>query len=176
MAPKTMSQARVAALRAAELTYPEVGQTRQLVLPAGYRSFRRSVALRPELPFEAACADLLTWRVQRRSGIGVSASGDVAVGVVVDLRLGFGVLAITAPCRGVFLVSEQNNCGFGYGTLPGHPESGEESFVLSRSRDGAVRFTVSAFSRPATLLSKVARPIGHWMQDQMTARYLRAFD
>jgi uncharacterized protein (UPF0548 family) len=35
----------------------------------------------------------------------------------------------------VWTVDEPNRIGFGYGTLQGHPESGEESFVVSREDD-----------------------------------------
>jgi uncharacterized protein (UPF0548 family) len=59
--------------------------------------------------------------------------------------------------------------------MPGHPESGEESFILNCSNDGTTRFTVTGFSRPATALSRLAGPIGSHVQDFMTSRYLHAF-
>ena len=93
--------------------------------------------------------------------------------MVVELRIGVGPLSIIAPCRVVYVIDESDRCGFGYGTLPGHPESGEESFLLERA-DNAVTFTVTAFSKPATMLTRLAGPIGRRVQDVMTARYLRA--
>lgn len=65
--------------------------------------------------------------------------------------------------------------GFAYGTLPGHPESGEEAFILDRHDDETTTFTVVAFSRPASVLAKLAGPVGSLVQDVMTTRYLRAF-
>ena len=124
--------------------------------------------------FESARHDLLTWSVQRRAGLRVSASGDVAPDTVVDLSWGVGPFSVTAPCRVVDVVDGPDRCGFAYGTLPGHPESGEESFVLTRG-ERETTFTITVFSRPATVLAKVAGPVGHRVQDLMTARYLRAF-
>jgi len=170
-----MNEQRKAILRAAELTYREIGATQSAALPAGYRTFRRSATLSPSFSFESACRDLLAWTVHRRAGIRVTPSSDVEPEAVVDLRLGIGPLSITAPYRVVYVVDEADQCGFAYGTLPGHPESGEESFLLGRSESGEVTFTVTAFSRPATVLSKVAGPVGGRIQDFMTTRYLHAF-
>ncbi|SDI36064.1 protein of unknown function [Actinokineospora alba] len=64
----------------------------------------------------------------------------------------------------------------GDGVRSGHAECGEEAFVLDRREDGAITFTVTAFSRPASLLAKLAGPLGGLVQNAMTARYLRAFD
>jgi uncharacterized protein (UPF0548 family) len=72
----------------------------------------------------------------------------------------------------VHVIDEPTRQGFAYGTLPGHPERGEEAFVLDRHGDGSVSFTVTAFSRPATLLAKLGGPVGHLVQNLMTDRYL----
>ena len=64
--------------------------------------------------------------------------------------------------------------GFAYGTLPGHPESGEEAFVIERHDDDTVSFTITAFSRHATRLARVAGPLGRAAQRRITARYLRS--
>lgn len=68
---------------------------------------------------------------------------------------------------------ERDRAGFAYGTLPGHPESGEELFLVERGA-GEVRFPVSAFSRPATLLAKAGGPASRRVQLVMAERYLRA--
>src|SRR5262245_5631134 len=56
--------------------------------------------------------------------------------VVTGLRLG-GVWVLF-PCRVVWTVDEADRGGFADGTLPGHPESGEEAFVVERDEAGAV--------------------------------------
>ena len=63
-----MGARRIAVLQAAELTYPDVGMTRLDVLPAGYRSFHRTVSLERSVDFDRARHDLLTWQVQQRAG------------------------------------------------------------------------------------------------------------
>ena len=100
----------------------------------------------------------------------------VVVGAVVDLRIGVGLLSVVAPCRVVLVIDEPDRCGFAYGTLPGHPESGEESFMVERRPDGALTLAITAFSRPATTLSKISAPLGRRIQDLFTSRYLRALD
>jgi uncharacterized protein (UPF0548 family) len=60
-----------------------------------------------------------------------------------------------------------------YGTLPGHPESGEEQFLIERNGD-EVRFQIHAFSRPSSHLARFAGPLGRQFQRVMTDRYLKA--
>ncbi len=72
--------------------------------------------------------------------------------------MGAGPVRITAPCRVVYTVNEPDRQGFACGTLPGHPECGEEAFLVERDDDGAVTFAITAFSRPATLRAKGLRP------------------
>ncbi|CAM5304941.1 hypothetical protein SMICM304S_05948 [Streptomyces microflavus] len=62
--------------------------------------------------------------------------------------------AITGTAQG-----RQGRTGFGYGTLSGHPEIGEECFVVDLAEDGTVWFTVMAFSRPAVWYARLAGPI-----------------
>ncbi|WP_236788354.1 DUF1990 family protein [Amycolatopsis sp. GM8] len=149
---------------------PRVGAT-EYGFPRGYRRFQRSRPLADTTDFEAAAADLLRWQVHRRAGLRVCAESTVAEpGAVVVLSL----LGLSAPCRVVHVVAEPDRRGFAYGTLPGHPEAGEEAFMLERDRDGGVAFTIRAFSRPATVLTRVAGPLGRRVQDVMTRRCLRA--
>jgi uncharacterized protein (UPF0548 family) len=81
---------------------------------------------------------------------------------------------LPVPCRVVWVVDERHRAGFGYGTLPGHPEAGEEAFVVTRDPSGAVTFTVSAYSRPGLLLTRLAGPFGRWGQRLMIRRYAAA--
>lgn len=172
-----LSPVRELQLRSAQLTYPEVGITRPTSgpVPAGYRAFRRSAVLPPTYDLESAAAAVLGWRLHRRVGIRLRASDDRASeGTVLDLRLGVGRLAISAPCRVVYVVDEPHQSGFAYGTLPGHPESGEESFVVELSSQGVLTLTISAVSRPATRAARLAGPVGSVVQDLITRQYLRA--
>lgn len=171
-----LDPARAARLRAARLSYPEVGGTAG-DLPHGYRWINRTRRLPAGVDFEAAAADLLRWQVQRRAGLRVVASDDrVRPDVVAVLGIGMGWLAVRAACRVVYVVDEPRRQGFAYGTLPDHPERGEEAFLLERYDDHSMTFTIIAFSRPASMLAGLAGPLGRRVQDAVTDRYLRAFD
>lgn len=136
--------------------------------PAGYRHFSRTRVGSGD--FEAGVERLMTWQVHRSAGLHVPrAQPRAAVGVDVPMRF----LGLRVPCRVVAVVDEPGRVGFTYGTLPGHPECGEELFLLEEV-PGGVRATVTAFSRPATLLARGVGPLGTRVQDLMTARYLRA--
>lgn len=165
-----LDPARADQLRAASLTYERTATT-----PAGFAHFTRSTALR-RTDLDGAADDLLGWRVHERAGLAVRASGPAVEDAVVEMRLGVGTVSVRIPCRVVAVVDEPDRRGFSYGTLPGHPECGEEEFLLERAADGSLRFTVAAFSRPATLLARAGGPVTGWVQRLMTARYLRAPD
>ena len=162
-------------LRAA-VTYPEVGHTRG-DLPPGYEHLQRSVGIGGvgRERFEEAANTLLGWDMHRRAGVSVRSSADrVTEGGVAVLRLGWGVLGVDAPVRVVYEVDEERRKGFAYGTLPGHPERGEESFLVELHDSGEVTFTIRAFSSPASLLARVGGPVSRAVQRRVTDRYLRA--
>ncbi|HEX2771426.1 MAG TPA: DUF1990 domain-containing protein [Micromonosporaceae bacterium] len=141
-----------------ELTYPEVGATRADELPAGYHQLRHRIRLRPQ-DFFAAGEAVLTYRMHRAAGVDIKASADrAAPGVLVVSRIGLGPMRLAAPCEVVWAVDDERRAGFAYGTLPGHPEQGEEAFLVERGDDGQVWFTVRAFSRPARWYAHLAGP------------------
>lgn len=171
----TLSTEQLSRLAAAPLSYPEVGQTRG-PLPAGYSHVMRSATLgRGSDLLREAAEGLLTWQLHRRAGVRVVPSAArIADGVVANLLIGVGPLAVTAPVRVVYVVDEPMRRGFAYGTLPGHPESGEEAFVLEHLADDRVVLTITAFSRHATTLARLGGPAAAVVQRLVTGRYLRA--
>jgi uncharacterized protein (UPF0548 family) len=162
-------------LAAAVFTYREVGGTAG-DLPEGYNHLSRRVLIGHGHPLFIEAADAMRrWQVQVRAGLRVSASAPAAVpGAVVVLGLGIGPVRVEAPCRVVYAVDEPRRRGFAYGTLPGHPESGEEAFVVAHHDDDAVSLTITAFSRPATRLAKIVGPLEGIAQRLITGRYLRS--
>ncbi len=174
--PLTALPADVAAqLRRAEFTYSEVGLTAG-VLPPGYRHLHRTrlIGAGPEV-FAEAASNLLHWQAHLRAGLRVSPSSATAKpGTVVLLGLGAGPVQITVPCRVVYVLDGPGRQGFAYGTLPGHPERGEQAFIIERHHDGVVSFTVIAFSMPATRLARAAGPVGQAIQRHIIRRFLRA--
>jgi uncharacterized protein (UPF0548 family) len=132
--------------------------------------------------FERARAGLASWELHRRAGLGVAGNAPTVVtGGCVLLIIGRRPLALTAPCRVVYTVDESSGetsavvarAGFAYGTLRGHPESGEESFVVALGQDEKVTFTVRAFSNPATIAARLGGPLARLVQDAATTHYLR---
>jgi uncharacterized protein (UPF0548 family) len=98
----------------------------------------------------------------------------ISAGVTAELRIRAYGRIVTAPVRVVLVIDEPNEAGFAYGTLPGHPEEGEESFVVTHEPDDSVWFTVRSFSRGSTLLYRAVSPLLRRQQRLMTKRYLRA--
>lgn len=155
-----------------DLTYPEIGATRG-PLPAGYHHVHVAAPIgHGRARFETAGDAVLRWGMQRGAGVLVRADSDHAT-VGAEVTVGFWPLR--APCRVVYVVEEENRRGFAYGTLPGHPESGEELFTVRYDpADGTVYAEVIAFSRHATWWSRLGGPITAVAQRIITKRYLTA--
>lgn len=158
-------------------TYTEVGATLagNDDLPAGYRHDRYEVTLGSgSETFEKATEGLRSWQAHRQPGISVyPADTTIEATATVLVCMGRG-LGLIAPCRIVGLTEDSSHWSFAYGTLPGHPERGEEAFTVGMGPDGMVCFRITAFSRPASLLTKVSRPIGRSIQQKATDGYLGA--
>ncbi|MDB5817528.1 MAG: hypothetical protein JWQ11_1168 [Rhizobacter sp.] len=98
----------------------------------------------------------------------------VELGADVEVGLRLGPLSFKAPCRVVRMVDEPGARGFAYGTLPGHPECGEEAFVVRMGDDDLVRMEITAFSKPARWFSRLGSPVARRVQARITTRYLSA--
>jgi uncharacterized protein (UPF0548 family) len=161
-----------------ELTYVAIGTTLGAQgMPPGYRHIARRIRVgHGQAAFDALADGILRWGIQRRAGLEVrSASERAAVGVDVTCVARVGPLRVAAPCRVVGVVDEPGRrAGFAYGTLPGHPECGEEAFLAEAGGDGDVWFVVRAFSRAGVWWSKVGAPVARVVQRRVTDRYLRA--
>ena len=125
--------------------------------------------------FETAKRGIREWRAHVDSAVDVfppKAAIEPGTNVVLGIRL--GPLYAIAACRIVYVCDETDRFGFAYGTLPEHPESGEEAFMIERDATGQVRFAITAFSRPASAVTRVARPLARVVQQRATQRYLDA--
>lgn len=140
-------------------SYAEVGATRDDVLPRGYNHLRYRTRVGDAQVMAAAAEAVLTFAPQRAAGVRVDAAGPRAVeGLAVTSRLGVGPLRVAAPCLVVWVEDGERRAGFAYGTVAGHPERGEESFVVELDGDG-VWFTMTAFSRPDRWYTKAGGPL-----------------
>ena len=180
--------------------------------PKGYRPMEQSVKLGSSHErFEAATKLLMTWGIQRGSGMEVTdlengtgvqytpvtfqADGTPAVGqqhpvneatfaddgtpyiangMTATLKMRVWLFAVTAPVRVVYVIDEAARIGFAYGTLTGHPESGEESFIVEHRDDDSVWLTIRSFSRASTWYYRLAWPVLRFQQAKFTKLYLRA--
>lgn len=173
------SEAAITALLAAtrdSFSYPEVGVGSELGAPlpptlaARYDvDYRQFVLGRGRPLFDRARECLFAWRhleIPWLSFYGATAPvhrGQVVASLARVLGLWF-----LSPCQVVFSHFESQSpllAGFGYGTLQGHVESGEERFVLSFDpADEVVRYEIAAFSRPAILLTRLGYPLARRLQ------------
>jgi uncharacterized protein (UPF0548 family) len=93
-------------------------------------------------------------------------------GTTVATLAPLGPVRVILACRIVRVVDVPDRYGFAYGTLPSHPEEGEERFVVSHGADGTVTFEVVAFSRAHDLLTRLGGPIPRRIQAHTTQQYL----
>lgn len=162
-------------------TYPEVGATKDGgPLPSGYRYLEHRMRVGTGArDFEVAGDAVLDWRLH--AGMHVRPRADRAraePGARVTVYLGPNRpswLCIAAPCEVVWIADEPRRRGFAYGTLKGHPERGEESFIvewdgpdaageavsaqIGGAQTGAVWLTVRAFSLGDKWYTRAAGPL-----------------
>jgi uncharacterized protein (UPF0548 family) len=171
-----LGRADLTALAAAPFTYAEVGSARSGPAPLGYRQAGRSAVLGSgRAVFERASAALLDWQAQRGAGLRVRASGPAGTpGTVVVLTAGLPWFGYDIPCRVVWAQTDGDERGFSYGTLPGHPESGEECFLVRLDPDGDVVYEIRVFFRLASPAARLAWPVSLLLQRAATRRYVAA--
>jgi uncharacterized protein (UPF0548 family) len=164
-------------------SYDAVGRTRPalenwLERPVGYRRFEQTVCLgHGAQRWRTVAEAVLTWQIKIRSGFAVRPiGGDVKArpGAPYELTARVGPLAVREPVRVVSVVQQPDRCGFSYGTLAGHPVSGEEAFITHRSQDGQIWLTVRSLTRPADNGWRWVFPLLLIAQQFYRRRYLRA--
>jgi uncharacterized protein (UPF0548 family) len=157
-------------------TYTEIGATLAGQTPPGLRSARGETQLgHGSATFSHAVAGLQRWAAHRHGGVDVfPPEVPIRTGETVIVTVGPPFLALVAPCRIVGVLDAPGKWGFAYGTLPGHPEQGEESFVVTMAADGSVRFAITSLSRPGDPLVRLAGPLARGIQACATKGYLRS--
>lgn len=159
---------------ACELTYREVGASAG-VMPAGYRHDRWQADLGAfeEERFLRSAAALRRWGAQRGAGLTVfpadPVAPDLTFALVLPLPLGYA----TGTGRVVYVVDQPEDYRFAYGTLPSHPERGEEAFRIARDGSRLI-FTITAFSRPRHPAARLGGPVTRALQLRVTRSYLAA--
>ena len=158
----------------AELTYPEVGASADIV-PDGYNVDHNRLALgRGEDVWHRAVAAVRAWQMFNIPWLRLYwPDTPIQVGAVVAVSVRhFGFFSLNA-CRIVYVVDEDSavtnatvsRFGFAYGTLGEHAESGEERFTVEWDRaSDKVWYDILAFSRPRHTLAKLAYPLSRSLQ------------
>ena len=157
------------------LTYAPVGVTASQSVPPGYRLNRWSNELgHGEAVFNRSVNAIRNWSMHRNCGLVVAADGPPMVGQIVAIAAPVGPFWIDAVCRVVSTTMGDTAAGFTYGTLPMHPEQGEEWFNVRIDESGTVHFDIVAVSRPRHPLARGVPPVARLLQRQATHRYLQA--
>lgn len=127
-----------------------------------------------DLVWERSIEDVLCWGVKTRSGFTVSSAASVRPGDQIDVTAHLFGFSVIEPVEVVEVVEGPDRVGFSYRTLPGHPVSGEEAFVVSRHGD-EVRLTVRSLTRAAPQQPwRFLFPLLLVVQGIVRRRYLRA--
>jgi uncharacterized protein (UPF0548 family) len=158
-------------------SYQEVGASAR-ALPAGYHHDRVETDLGPDEGdrFERARHAVLNWVPQHGAGIDVFPDSPVEPDLAMVLSIHLPLVGwAVASARVAYVLDEPNRAGFAYGTLPLHPERGEEAFRVVR-RSGRVVFQVVAFSRPRLLVARVGAPVARAFQVRTIKTYLVAME
>lgn len=164
----------LARLAGVPVTYPHVGSTLDAQVRPSVRCTARDVGTGP-VAFEQAVDGLRKWLPQQNIGARVHpADAPLLEGTDLVVVLGLGPVTVLAPNRIVAVIDEPGRFAFAYGSLPGHPESGEESFSLEVLADGTVRFTICVDAEPATAAVRLGGPAVPWAQRRAIGRYLDA--
>lgn len=163
---------RVAALVDAAPTYDHVGSTVSGEPPPGVSVLHVERVVPGDVA--AAAAALARWAAHDGIGARVVPDRPPTVGATVAIAVPAGPFELLVVDRVVAVVDEPGRVGFAYGTLPGHPERGEELFVATTAGAGTVRLVVVAHSRPVGLAALVP-PIVRALQRAAANRYLDAW-
>lgn len=153
-----------------DVTYSQVGST----MNPAVACYSRTVELGQDT-FEAAVEGLKTWVCHRGIGATVHPEGaPIALGTTSLVVLPAGPIRLLVPTRIVAVVDEPDRFGFAYGTLPGHPERGEEAFLIERHPDGHTTATIRVLAEGDWLIARLAAPVVRRLQRLALNRYLAA--
>lgn len=145
--------------------------------------------------WEYAGRQTLSWGIQRHAGYSIlpvtgaptlskdgaetgnASAPELAVmepEMTVQLRRRFGPLVMSMPVRVIYVLDEPRRKGFAFGTLAGHPVSGEVAFLVEHKSDDSVHFTLRSFSGPGKGLWVFAYPVVLLLRGGLKKTYFEA--
>ena len=157
---------------------------------------KQTLDLGPAELFPMAREAILTWKLQESAGVIARPVRRVHPGQIIDLwfnpvwpsaprrwrgrdlALPVGsciVLELTVPvgsCEVIEVIDAESAAGFVYRTLPGHLESGEQTFLVSVGADGRLGVSITSESVPGHPLLKAFTPMSVAAQKMMARRYV----
>ena len=98
----------------------------------------------------------------------------VAAGQEPTIRVRLGPFRLPEPSRVIDVFETTRRCGFTYATKPGHPITGEESFILTRNPDDRVFLVLRSVSRAGSGIWRLGEPFVRLAQVIYRRRYGRA--
>jgi uncharacterized protein (UPF0548 family) len=159
---------------ACDLTYRDPGATVG-AMPPGYKHDRWEIDLGAfdEGTFRQLATAVRHWQPQRGAGFRIIPGGPVTPGLTFALVAPLPVGYATGAGRVIYVTDQPEVYGFAYGTLPAHPEQGEEAFHIARHGSRLI-FGVTAFSRPRHPAARLGGPLTRALQLRANRSYLRA--
>lgn len=110
----------------------------------------------------------------RADGVGSGLPPRVEPGQEPTIRVRLGPFRLPEPSRVIGVFEVEDRCGFTYGTKPGHPITGEESFILIRTADDRVFLVLRSVSRAGLGMWRLGEPLVRLAQISYRRRYGRA--
>lgn len=121
-----------------------------------------------------AASDILCWKVKTASGFKVSSSATVRAGDRTEIYAGVLGIRVVEPVEVLEVIKTPDRVGFSYGTLPGHPVTGEEAFIVERLGD-EIRLTIRSLTSPSPQQPwRALFPLLLVVQKLVRHRYLRS--
>ena len=159
----------------ANFSYSEVGATCGEV-PEGYNVDRYSTVLgHGDSTFELAKQAIRDWVPFQMPWIRITPQSEPRKEVLAAIVIRIVGLWWTNISRVIYTVDEPDRFGFAYGTLPFHAETGEELFLVERSREsGQVTYRILAFSNPRHILARLGYPLSRAAQRRFGVGSLEA--
>lgn len=162
------------------LNYSAVGRTTPAAEhwqpPDGWRAYEHTVHLGSGTDlWNAASSAVLSWGIKTRSGFAVEPPLEAGRRARQGER--YWLVAYIGPARvrePVETVSAHDRAALTYGTLEGHPVSGEEAFIVHRDANGNVNLTLRSLTRAGRGPWRVLFPFILIAQRVYRRRYVRA--
>jgi uncharacterized protein (UPF0548 family) len=110
----------------------------------------------------------------RADGVRPGRAPRVEPGQEPTIHVRLGPLRLPEPSRVIDVFEAEDRRGFTYGTKPGHPITGEESFILLRTVDDRVFLVLRSVSRAGLGIWRLGEPFVRLAQVIYRRRYGRA--